>query len=243
MEGLRPKFTFANVVATLALFIALGGASYAALKLPKNSVGAKQLKKNAVTEAKIKNESVSAAKVKKGTLTGAQINASTLGLVPGAAHATSADQATNASQATSAANGAVRIDFVSATGSDPAPSSVSEPAAHEIFNRDGMNLRASCIDAGAEGVRIYTSIGSSVRATFQWTSARFTNPGNETGGTGTGLNPGKSFGLTDLTGGNQHETGELIYRNATNTISVLFRAGAEALEDGCEFVGTATSAG
>src|SRR4051794_41919583 len=40
-------------VALLALFVALGGTSYAALKLPGNSVGTKQLKSRAVTLAKI----------------------------------------------------------------------------------------------------------------------------------------------------------------------------------------------
>jgi hypothetical protein len=54
------KLTFANVVACIALFVALGGASYAAFKLPKNSVGAKQLKKNAVTPAKLSQASKSA---------------------------------------------------------------------------------------------------------------------------------------------------------------------------------------
>jgi hypothetical protein len=53
MKLLRAKLTFANVVACLALFIALGGVSYAALQLPKNSVGPKQLKRNAVTPAKL----------------------------------------------------------------------------------------------------------------------------------------------------------------------------------------------
>ena len=38
-----------NVVAYAALFIALGGSSYAAIKLPANSVGNRQLKKGAVT--------------------------------------------------------------------------------------------------------------------------------------------------------------------------------------------------
>jgi hypothetical protein len=97
---MRPKLTYANVVATLALFIAIGGASaFAASQLGKNSVGAKQLKKNAVTTAKIKKHAVTAAKVKKGTLTGTQIaggsltgdqiNASTLGIVPAAETANS----------------------------------------------------------------------------------------------------------------------------------------------------------
>jgi hypothetical protein len=85
-------------MATVAVFIALGGASYAATQLPNNSVGTKQLKKNAVTPAKIKknavatakikNQAVTAAKVKNGTLTGTQINESTLGTVPTADKAT-----------------------------------------------------------------------------------------------------------------------------------------------------------
>jgi hypothetical protein len=91
---MRPRLTYANVMATAAVFIALGGASYAALKLPKNSVGQKQLQKNAVTAAKLKKEAVTGSKVKKGTLTGTQINVSKLGIVPTAVHATSADNAT-----------------------------------------------------------------------------------------------------------------------------------------------------
>lgn len=39
----------AFVLSLLALFVALGGTTYAAATLPKNSVGTKQLKKNAVT--------------------------------------------------------------------------------------------------------------------------------------------------------------------------------------------------
>jgi hypothetical protein len=46
------------LVALLALFVALGGSSYAALKLPKNSVGPKQLKKNSVTSPKVKRGSL-----------------------------------------------------------------------------------------------------------------------------------------------------------------------------------------
>lgn len=51
---LRARLTYANVVATLALFVALGGSSYAALKLPKGSVGGTQLRPNAVTSPKVK---------------------------------------------------------------------------------------------------------------------------------------------------------------------------------------------
>jgi hypothetical protein len=48
----------AMVVAMLALFIALAGTGYAAVKLPANSVGTKQIKANAVVSSKIKNGSL-----------------------------------------------------------------------------------------------------------------------------------------------------------------------------------------
>jgi hypothetical protein len=50
----------ATAIALLALFVALGGTGYAALKLPKNSVGTAQLKNNAVTGAKVKDGSLQA---------------------------------------------------------------------------------------------------------------------------------------------------------------------------------------
>jgi uncharacterized low-complexity protein len=73
MARILDKLTYANVVATLALFVALGGASYAATQLPKNSVGPKQLKKNAVTGPKIAKGAVTKAKLAadaKAALTG-----------------------------------------------------------------------------------------------------------------------------------------------------------------------------
>lgn len=53
----------ALVVALIALFVALGGTSHAAIHLPKNSVGAKQLKANAVVTKKIRDGAVTAKKI------------------------------------------------------------------------------------------------------------------------------------------------------------------------------------
>ncbi len=39
LREVRSRLTYANVVASMALFVALGGVGYAAVKLPKNSVG------------------------------------------------------------------------------------------------------------------------------------------------------------------------------------------------------------
>jgi len=47
------RLSFANVTSSLALFIALGGASYAAIKVPANSVGTKQVKNRAITTRKL----------------------------------------------------------------------------------------------------------------------------------------------------------------------------------------------
>jgi hypothetical protein len=66
MRKLRGRLTYANVMATIAVFIALGGASYAAIKLPKNSVGTKQLKRQAVTLKKIKASAKAALRGRKG---------------------------------------------------------------------------------------------------------------------------------------------------------------------------------
>jgi len=87
MRRLRSRLTYANLMATFAVFLALGGGAYAATQLKKNSVGTKQLKNNSVTAKKLKNGSVSGAKVLDGSLTGADIKASTLGTVPRASDA------------------------------------------------------------------------------------------------------------------------------------------------------------
>jgi len=65
--------SFANLMSVIAVFIALGGTSYAISQLPKNSVGTRQLKKRSVTAAKIRKDAVTAAKIKKDAVTEAKI--------------------------------------------------------------------------------------------------------------------------------------------------------------------------
>ncbi len=50
---MRIRLTYANVMATLAVFLVLGGGAYAATSLPKNSVGSQQLKAGAITPPKL----------------------------------------------------------------------------------------------------------------------------------------------------------------------------------------------
>src|SRR3954453_19480620 len=60
----RARLTYANVTATLALFIALGGTTYAAATLPRNSIGNAQLRGNSVTAAKIRSKAVGSSEIK-----------------------------------------------------------------------------------------------------------------------------------------------------------------------------------
>jgi hypothetical protein len=91
MNSLGDKLTYANVMATIAVFIALGGTGLAASQLGKNSVGTKQIKKNSVTGAKIKKNAVTGAKVKDQSLTGKDLDLAKLGTVPSANVANSAN--------------------------------------------------------------------------------------------------------------------------------------------------------
>jgi hypothetical protein len=65
----RPKLSYANVVATLALVLALGGGTvYAASKLGKNEVKSKNIAKGAVKGSDIGKNAVTGPKVKDGSL-------------------------------------------------------------------------------------------------------------------------------------------------------------------------------
>jgi hypothetical protein len=57
-----------NFVAYLALSVALGGTSYAAARLPRNSVGTAQLKPQSVTSAKVKDHTLATRDFSASTL-------------------------------------------------------------------------------------------------------------------------------------------------------------------------------
>ena len=89
VHRLRAHLTYANVVATLALFVAVGGTSYAALR---------------ITSRDIKNRSIHRVDIKKNALTGVEIKESKLGTVPKARSAGSAGSALTAGSAGSASS-------------------------------------------------------------------------------------------------------------------------------------------
>lgn len=68
LARLRARLTYANVTATLALFIALGGTSYAAIQLPRNSVGSTQIRSNAVGPSEIRRRAVGSSEIRDRTI-------------------------------------------------------------------------------------------------------------------------------------------------------------------------------
>jgi hypothetical protein len=67
---MRPRLTYANAMSTLAVFIALGGVSWAAVTLPADSVGKRQLKEGAVTSKAVADRSLRAVDFAPGALRG-----------------------------------------------------------------------------------------------------------------------------------------------------------------------------
>jgi hypothetical protein len=74
MTRISSKLTYANVMATIAVFIALGGGAFAALRVPKNSVGNKQLRRNSVTGSKVRDATLTGNDIRVHSLTGANLS-------------------------------------------------------------------------------------------------------------------------------------------------------------------------
>lgn len=68
LERFRSRISSAHVIALLALFVAMGGTGYAAVKLPRNSVGASQIKPNGVGSSEVKNGALRKADFKASEL-------------------------------------------------------------------------------------------------------------------------------------------------------------------------------
>jgi hypothetical protein len=149
------------VVACLALTVALGGTGYAAIKLPRNSVGSAQLRKDSVVATKLsarsvgpqklQNNAVTNRSVKDGAVTGAKVDESTLGKVPSAANA---DAAANAAMVSG--NTVKRFVATVAPGGAEAT----------VLNLDGLTISLSC-PGGSVALRGNNSSGEPAQAEFR----------------------------------------------------------------------------
>lgn len=119
MSAVRKRLTYANVVASVALFLALGGgAVWAAGK-----IGTGKLKRNAVTAPKIRAGAVTNAKLRANAVTRAKIKAGAVGF---AKLATGANVIAKASSipAPAATPGATPVNLVGTTSFTPSSTTV-----------------------------------------------------------------------------------------------------------------------
>jgi hypothetical protein len=77
LDNLRKRLTYANVMSTLAVFIALGGSSYAALRIDSGDIA-----NNSVRGVDVRNRTITERDVKRNSLGGRSVRESRLGRVP-----------------------------------------------------------------------------------------------------------------------------------------------------------------
>jgi hypothetical protein len=146
MTNLRSRLvrhlSYANVMASVAVFLALGGVGYAA-----SSINGNDIAKRTVGANKLKNATLTSKQIKQNSLNGSVIEESSLGTVPSAqtaASATTAGSATTATSATtaaSAANAANAEHAVSADRAGEATTAVSAATAGDAETLDGLTAK------------------------------------------------------------------------------------------------------
>lgn len=68
LGAIRSRLTYANVLASVAIFAALGGGAFAATKAAKNSVVSKSIKNGQVKSQDVKDDSLTGADINEGML-------------------------------------------------------------------------------------------------------------------------------------------------------------------------------
>jgi hypothetical protein len=149
LRRLQQRLTYGNITATIALFIALGGTSYAAIQIPRNSVGSSQLRAGSVGSSEVKNRSlrtIDLSVAARNFLRGQRGPAGPPG-PPGAAG--------TGAPGTAGASGALGLTYVTAAGVVPAGEVTSATATCGAGQR---------VTGG--GVRIDSASDTAVRETY-----------------------------------------------------------------------------
>jgi hypothetical protein len=160
---LRRRPSPAMIVALIALFVALGGSSYAAIKIStKNlrtgAVNSRVLKNNSAKSGDIRNESLTGSDIKTDSIKNADIDNSTLQAKTAdtANKATTADSATNATSlgGVAAANFTQRT-CTSQTGAVKGFARIAASAAFSAtFTTTGVENPYNCSDGTIEARRL-----------------------------------------------------------------------------------------
>jgi hypothetical protein len=152
--GMKRHLTYANAMASIAVFVALGGGAYAAVH---------------VNGADIENRTVAGKKIKNNTLGGKQIDEGQLGEVPRAARAGWATTATSADTAGSAASATTATTATRATTADTATTAANAADAATLGGDPPSAFLVSCPAA----TTLYGGVcwDNTARAAANWIAA------------------------------------------------------------------------
>ena len=217
------------IVALVALFVAMGGTTYAVTKLPARSVGTSQLKANAVRTAKIKGRNVTRSRIARNAidttlvspnaLTGADIRESTLGTVKSAEKAATAGDA-----ATVGGRTVQRFSFNAPEGTGPTL----------VLNTGGLALTARCDAGPAQSVTATSAVDNAIIHVHAAQSV-----GASTYKANDDFDVGDMFDPLPASGGT-NAIGQIVYvRQDGGTVTAEYLA--QETPAGCVFGGTAIS--
>lgn len=157
--GILPDMTsinrtpgFANVTSVLALVVALGGTSYAAVQLPKNSVGSKQIKTGAVLSAEVRNGSLRVADFKsreRRKLKGAPGTARAYGVISSSGTLVAARSKNVTARALGSLGGFYCVTPTATSGINPAKSLIVATPDYDTSGTAGLNHIVQTVDAPA----------------------------------------------------------------------------------------------
>lgn len=151
LRAVVSRLSYANVMATLAVFMVLGGGAYAAAALPRNSVGAKQIRRDAVTRSKLADRSVGTAQLGRRSVTTNRLSRGVQRALrragtPGPAGPRGLTGATGPRGSTGergpAGPGARRINFSAEAEANPTPTTV--------LDLSGLVIVVACVQTGAD---------------------------------------------------------------------------------------------
>jgi hypothetical protein len=160
--------SYANLMATVALFVALGGSGYAAVRLAAGSVGSKQIRNGQVRGADLARNAVTSAKVKDGSLLAADFGAGQLPAGPAGAKGDTGPAGAKGDTGATGTPGPADAATVSGQTVTRIFATVAVAAAPvQIYSAQGLTLTFSCPTSSNDQVVANGPVGAAANLVFQ----------------------------------------------------------------------------
>jgi hypothetical protein len=180
--GARRRLSFANVTSAIALFIALGGTSYAAISIPRDSVGPSQIRSDAVKKSELARNAVAAWEIRHNAVNRSEIRSDAVGPSELRGNAVSSDEVADggleaadlSAAARTALNGIkYRVSSTAAGGAAAGNAKgIAHTAASGVYTVDlGADVSACQYAATVGGVKSGTTIEPPVATARQATAS------------------------------------------------------------------------